>query len=503
MSESHPSQENRPAAPPRKPGSAWKWWLCGVLFLATVLTYLDRQTLAVCKKQISEEFGLTNRQYGELLASFRWANALMQVPAGLMADRFSLRMTYGLAVGLWSLAGGAAAFVYRFPLLLITRGVLGMGETFNWPCASRIVANAFPPADRSLASGIFNSGAALGSLIAPTLIGFLAYSYGWRKAFLAMGALGALWLVLWLAATTRRGPSHAALQAKWDLSSRGQWIYSFAFIAAGVGLPAIVILLGPALTGPLQRATAALCEDWPALPWGLGIALATAALGGIVWSLVRWRRGAVAFWMLMLVTVTVNPCWYFVNEWLIAYLQDSRCLDELRIAGMIGTLVIATAIFLVADLGNLVSGGTIKALIARGWSLRAARGSVMVAVACMIAPVTLVTKVESTLSAAVMLALAGMGLTSIIACFTACQQDLSFRRVGLTSGVVGMVANMASAVANPQIGGYIDQTKSYALPFILLGLLPLVSVAAILVFDSVVHGGKTRGRNEVPGRNRL
>src|SRR5208337_3768778 len=154
---------------------------------------------------LSEEFGLNNKQYGELLASFRWSYALMQLPAGMMADRFSLRMTYGLAVGLWSLAGGAAAFVFRFPILLITRGVLGMGESFNWPCASRIVANTFPPSDRSLASGIFNSGAALGSLIAPTLIGSLALIFGWRAAFFAMGALGSLWLVLWFAVTTQRG----------------------------------------------------------------------------------------------------------------------------------------------------------------------------------------------------------------------------------------------------------------------------------------------------------
>jgi sugar phosphate permease len=122
MTEVEQSMAEQPAAGTQTSG-AWKWWLAGVLFLATVLTYLDRQTLAVCKKDISEEFGLSNEQYGELLASFRWTYALMQLPAGMMADRFSLRMTYGLAVGLWSLAGGAAAFVVRYPVLLITRGV--------------------------------------------------------------------------------------------------------------------------------------------------------------------------------------------------------------------------------------------------------------------------------------------------------------------------------------------------------------------------------------------
>ena len=227
-------------------------------------------------------------------------------------------------------------------MLMITRGVLGMGETFNWPCASRIVANAFPPSDRSLASGIFNSGAALGSLIAPTLIGSLALAFGWRAAFFAMGALGSLWLVLWFAVTTRRSPSHAVLKAKWELSPCGQGIFSAAFIGAGIGLPAIVIFFGPRLVGPLQAGLRRRLRGMARAAMGPGHWLSALALGGLAWSLVRWRLGAVAFWMLMLVTMTVNPCWYFVNEWVIAYLQDSRQLDALRIGGMVGTLVIAT-----------------------------------------------------------------------------------------------------------------------------------------------------------------
>ncbi len=490
MSEAQPLQADELAAGPHTASTAWKWWLAGMLFLATVLTYLDRQTIAVCKKPICTEFGLSNEQFGELLAAFRWTYALMQFPAGMMADRFSLRLTYGLAVGLWSLAGAAAAFVFRFPQLMATRGVLGMGETFNWPCSSRIVANTFPPADRSLASGIFNSGAAVGSLIAPALIWFLVYVYSWQVAFFAIGALGAGWLVLWFFATAPHRRCHAVLRPRWKLSTRGQWIYAVAFLGVGIGLPAVVILLGPSMAVPLGRLCAAARAVWHAHPWVLGLASSVAGLGGVAWSLWRWRLGAVGFWMLILVTLTVNPCWYFITEWLFAYLQDSRQLDSLHIMGMVGTPVIATAVFFVADLGNIVSGGIIKGLVARGWSLRAARGMVMVGIGGMIAPVSLVTLVQSTALATLMLALAGMGLTAIIANFTACQQDLSFRRVGTMSGLVGMLPNIVTAVANPWIGASIDKTKSYALPFVLLGTLPLVSVAAILVFDAVVHGRK-------------
>ena len=114
----------------------------------------------------------------------------------------------------------------------------------------------------------------------------------------------------------------------------------------------------------------------------------------------------------------------------------------------------------------------------------------MIAAACAILPVTVVSYVANLALATVIFGLAGFGLTSIITVFTACQQDLSFKRVGLMSGVVGTCANIVSAIANPKIGAYHDQTHSYRLLFVLLGTVPLVSVAAILVFDAIVHGGK-------------
>jgi MFS transporter, ACS family, hexuronate transporter len=488
MGEVQQPQDAELASSPQAAGSAWKWWLMGVLFLGTVLTYLDRQTLAVCKTKICDEFNLSNEQYGQLIAAFRWPYALMQLPAGMMADRLSLRMTYGLAVGLWSLAGAAAAFVFRFRGLSMARSVLGMGECFNWPCCSRVVANAFPPTDRSLASGIFNSGAAIGALIAPLLIGVLADTYGWRAAFGAIGGLGVVWLALWLAVTRRRSRCHDVVSGNWKLSARGTWAFSAIFLVVGIGLPVIVILFGPRLIAPVQVKCTELIQAWPILPWALGIGVGAGLLAGLGWSLVRWRRAAVGFWMLMIVTVTINPCWYFVGDWVFAYLQDSRQLSAMT------ARIVATLVFFVADLGNVISGGIIKHLTGRGWSLRAARSSVMFGVACAVAPVALITRVQSTALATVVLACAGAGIAAVIANYTACQQDLSFRNAGLISGVVGMAANVVSALANPQIGAHIDKTKSYEAIFVLLGLLPLLSVAAIVVFDSALHGRKTASK---------
>ncbi len=481
MSETEQSREIDPLAPRRRAGLG-RWWITGVLFLATVLTYLDRQTVAVCSEDVCKEFGLDEEQYGVLLSSFRWAYALMQLPAGVMADRLPLATTYGLAVGLWSLAGAAAANARSFRPLMITRAVLGMGESFNWPCASRIVANSFPPSDRSLASGIFNSGAAIGSLIAPMLIGgLIAQRFGWRAAFFTMGALGFLWLIFWVFATRGSGPCCLAVEKGPHYSLRGQAIYCIVFLAVGVGVPAVVILYGPRMVAPFRETAAAACEAAPLLPavlfWGFCLGMA----GLAIFSLIRWRARAVAFGMLLIVTLSANPCWYFVNDWLMKYLRERRQLNVETAA------FVATLVFLVADLGNVVSGGVIKYLVARRWSLRAARSAVMVVIAGMVAPATLLATDCSVPVTAVLFAMVGMGLTAIIANSTACQQDFVFARVGLVSGCVGMAANLVSAVAYPQIGAHIRDTQSYALPFVLLGVLPLISVAAILVFDTLVH----------------
>ena len=177
--------------------AAWTWYVCFILFLATVLNYLDRQTMANCAPLIKKDFQLSNEQWGHLLGAFRGTYGYMQIAAGYVADRFSVRIVYALAVGLWSAAGAAAAFVAGPAVMAWTRRVLGVGEAFNWPCALRVTANMLPPEDRGLANGFFSSGAATGSLIAPLVIVPIAKAFGWRMAFFFIGALGAVWILLW------------------------------------------------------------------------------------------------------------------------------------------------------------------------------------------------------------------------------------------------------------------------------------------------------------------
>jgi MFS transporter, ACS family, hexuronate transporter len=462
-------------------GKSWRWWITIVLFLATVLTYLDRQTMSLCGPMICDEFELNNEQYGQLVAAFRWAYALAHIPAGFIADRLPIRLTYALAVGLWSAAGAAAAWVSGFRPLLKTRAVLGVGEGFNWPCATRIVANLFPPADRGLASGVFNSGAAVGSLIAPLVILPLAQHFGWRTAFFAMGALGFAWIALWLFATRRHAAAHAAVGAGRAVSRRRTIGATALFLLVGVGAPSLVIQFQDDLHNAMEPVRAWLTSMPAGTQTWLYLGPAFVLLGAILVSLVRNGRKALAFWMLIAVAVTVNPCWYFLNEWIPKYMHDQRGL------GYVTAGLVTVPIFLGADVGNLLSGGLIKWLTLRGWSLRAARGTVLVLFGALIAPVCLLTQVADRTVVVLLLGLAGLGITSIVANYTACQQDLSFANVGLVAGTGGLASNVCAAILNPYIGRHVDQTGSYALIFALLAVLPAVSVVAILVFDAVVH----------------
>jgi ACS family hexuronate transporter-like MFS transporter len=184
--------------------------------------------------------------------------------------------------------------------------------------------------------------------------------------------------------------------------------------------------------------------------------------------------------MLLLIGLATNPCWYFLNEWIPKYLHDQRGMGYLS-AGLV-----TVPIFLGADVGNLAGGGLVKYLTFRGWSLRAARGTTFVIAVLLILPVGLITQVSSVSLSVAMLGLAAMGITAILANYTACQQDLSFANVGIVAGILGMSCNVFSALVNPLIGRYVDRTGHYGLVFLLMGLLPLVSLTAVLVFDALV-----------------
>ncbi|MGH9427186.1 MAG: MFS transporter, partial [Terriglobia bacterium] len=140
------------------------WWLCGLLFLATVLNYVDRQVLALTAEKVIEEFSLTKEAFGEVISAFRYSYGAVQIAGGWLVDKYGPRVVYPLAVGLWSLAGILTASANSVRMLSGFRFLLGIGEAFNWPSALKVTHRLLSPRDRPLANGIFNSGAAAGSM---------------------------------------------------------------------------------------------------------------------------------------------------------------------------------------------------------------------------------------------------------------------------------------------------------------------------------------------------
>jgi ACS family hexuronate transporter-like MFS transporter len=171
--------------------------MVGLAFLATVINYLDRQTLSIVVPQLTKEFGMSNETYGWIVAAFMLAYAVMNGVSGPLIDRLGTRLGYALCMAWWSTAGILHALATGPISLGIFRFLLGMGEAGNWPAGVKVVSEWFPARERALAGGLFNSGAAIGALLAPPLVAWLVLSWGWPTAFVVVGLSGYLWLVPW------------------------------------------------------------------------------------------------------------------------------------------------------------------------------------------------------------------------------------------------------------------------------------------------------------------
>jgi ACS family hexuronate transporter-like MFS transporter len=204
-------KEEQVAEPPALAG---RWTICAMLFVATTINYMDRQVLSILKPVLSgatlhlqpllpgwpsveSSINLTDQQYGNILAAFQIAYALGVVFAGRLVDRLGCRRGYPVVTGLWSLAAMGHALVNSIAGFSIARFLLGLGESGNFPAAVKATAEWFPSKERALATGIFNSGAGVGAILAPLAVPWVALHFGWRASFLITGIFSATWIVWW------------------------------------------------------------------------------------------------------------------------------------------------------------------------------------------------------------------------------------------------------------------------------------------------------------------
>jgi ACS family hexuronate transporter-like MFS transporter len=179
-------------------------------FWATVINYLDRQTLSVAAPVLRERFHLSNVGYSRVVFAFLLAYTLSNGTSGLMIDRLGTKLGYALCMLWWSVAALLHAFATGGLSLGIFRFLLGIGEAGNWPAGVKVATEWFPERERALASGIFNSGSAVGAILAPPIVAWILLRYGWPPAFVAVGAVGLIWFVLWL--PVYRSPHAAAAE---------------------------------------------------------------------------------------------------------------------------------------------------------------------------------------------------------------------------------------------------------------------------------------------------
>src|SRR6202789_313953 len=182
---------------PRGKGNV-RWWIVWTLFFSTVTNYISRQTFSVLAPLITAQYHLTHTDLAKILGAFQLSYAVTWLLGGIFLDAIGTRLGLAVAVVFWSLVNILTIFASSVFGFASFRFLLGIGEGFNWPGASKTVAEWFPSQERSLAVAIFDSGSSVGGAIAAMAIPLIAVAYGWRSAFVFSGLLGFIWLLLWL-----------------------------------------------------------------------------------------------------------------------------------------------------------------------------------------------------------------------------------------------------------------------------------------------------------------
>lgn len=417
-----------------------RWYIGGLLFLSTVINYIDRQTLSVLAPTLKETYGWDNWHFSWILIAFRVAYALGQTVAGRVIDRLGTRTGLALGVAWYSVAAMATSLATGLGSFMAARFALGLGEAGNWPGATKAVSEWFPRRESGWAVALFDSGSSVGAALAPFIVLGLYATFGsWRPAFVVTGALGFAWLALFL--TVYRSPfEHPRItDEERDMLRRDQETDA-AEHATGAALPYATLLRLPQT-------------------WGYVIS-----------------------------KTFTDPVWFFITDWFAIYLVSRGFSME---EGLLAFWVP----FLAADAGNFFGGGVSSRLIARGWSVGAARKAIGVFGGLgmtLLVPTIWAESLPAIIACFAVSTFAYAAFSTVILNLPA---DLfAPASVASVSGLGGTGAGLGTITAIA-ITGLVSDKYSFAPILVGASILPLVAVAAMLLLvrnTEATHAGLVR-----------
>ncbi len=447
----------------------YRWVVCGLLFFATTINYIDRQVIGILKPTLVKEFQWEDeRIYAAIIFSFQFAYAIGLLLAGRVMDRIGIRRGFAIAVVLWSVAavahGGADLFsALQLPTLnldaatglsvvmlsgaaagfALARFALGIGEAGNFPAAIKATAEWFPRRERALATGIFNSGSNVGALLTPLLVPWIAIHWGWQWAFIATGLTGFVWVAWWL------------------------WIYRPPEEHPRVSAAELAhIVSDPA-------------ESTESIPWA---------------KLFPHRQT----WAFAVGKFMTDPIWWLYLFWIPDFLNRNHGLD-LKSIGL--PLVV---IYLVADVGSIGGGWVSSALIKRGWSVNAGRKVAMLLCALAVVPIVFAAQASNLWVAVGLVALAAAAHQGWSAnLFTITSDTFPRCAVGSVVGIGGTAGAIGGMLIALAVGEILQRTGSYVPIFIIAGSAYLVALAIIHLLLPRLERAEVSGERPTLGRDRL
>jgi ACS family hexuronate transporter-like MFS transporter len=415
----------------RKPITSLRWWIGGLLFASTVINYIDRQTLSLLAPYLKLEYHWTNSDYANLAIAFRVAYSIGQTVFGRLMDRIGTRRGLTLTVIWYSVVSILTSLASGFCSFATFRFLLGAGESANWPAATKAVSEWFPKRERALATALFDSGSSIGGAVAPFIVLWIYFRWGWRPAFMIPGILGFLWLIVW------------------------RWLYHPPETHRRIGQAELEMIVADKRKSdaPQQGKARPRWSDLLKLPQTWGIILAKA---------------------------TTDPVYFFITEWLPIYLVAKGI--ELK-TGLFAVWIL----FIAADLGSFFGGGVSGYLIKLGWSLGAARKILIVFGGVGMTMIITTIFTTNVYWIALLFAVTTFTYAGFTTMANVLPSDLySSESVASVSGLSGTGAGIGPIVAFKLIGYFSDArqatgTHSFDPIVIIAGLVPFAGMILVLL----------------------